>query len=66
MIMAKNTTGLTNCTKSLFQAFFSSFGRLLIVILVLLAFPRQAYPTLNDLYQKRTHAVSTIVVGIIS
>jgi len=64
--MAKNTTRFTNCAKSLFQAFFSRFGRLLIVILALLAFPWQAYPTANDLHQKRTHAVSTIVLGIIS
>ncbi|CAI0721898.1 YfiR family protein [Serratia entomophila] len=69
MKMAKNAAILACCAKSSWLAFLGArpnSGRLLVVLLILLAFPGYARPSTGDPYQKRIHAVTTVVVGIIS
>lgn len=69
MKMAKRAAILTNCEKDSLSAFLGTRlypGRLLVVLLVLLILPKFARPGTSEPYQKRTHAVTTVVVGIIS
>lgn len=70
MKMAKNAVMLAACAKSSFTSFICArldCGHLLpIVLLLLLAFPGQARPENGNHFQNRTHAVTTVVVGIIS
>ncbi|KYQ99331.1 cell surface protein [Serratia plymuthica] len=70
MKMAKNAVMLAASAKSSLTSFICARlddGRLLPLILVLLlAFPGLARPETGRPYQSRTHAVTTVVVGIIS
>lgn len=69
MKMAKRAAILTNCEKGSLSALLGALlkpSRLLIMLLVLLAYPEMAHPSTRDPYQKRIHAVTTVVVGIIS
>jgi len=70
MKMAKNAVMLAASAKSSFTSFICARlddGRLLPFILVLLlAFPGLARPETRSPYQNRTHAVTTVVVGIFS
>lgn len=42
------------------------FRQLIVVLIALLSLSGQARPGPNELYQKRTHSVATVVIGIIS
>ncbi|WP_420284200.1 YfiR family protein [Serratia liquefaciens] len=70
MKMAKNAAWLATCAKNSLASFICArldYGRLLsLVLLTLLAFPGSARPKTGDPYQNRIHAVTTVVVGIIS
>ncbi|MEX3241394.1 YfiR family protein [Serratia quinivorans] len=70
MKMAKNAALLVTCAKNSFMSFLCARldnGRLLsLFLLALLAFPGLAHPETGDSYKNRTHAVTTVVVGIIS
>ncbi|CAI1813054.1 MAG TPA: DUF4154 domain-containing protein [Serratia grimesii] len=70
MKMANNAAFLATCAKNSIMSFIYArlnYGRLLSLLLAtLLAFPSLARPETVDPYKNRTHAVTTVVVGIIS
>ncbi len=70
MKMAKYAALLATCAKNSLTSFICArldCGRLLSLVLVtLLAYPGLASPETGDPYKNRTHAVTTVVVGIIS
>lgn len=70
MKMAKYAALLATCAKSSLRSFICArldCSRLLsLVLLALLAFPGLARPETGDPHKNRTHAVTTVVVGIIS
>jgi len=70
MKMAKNAVMIAASTKSSFTSFVCARlggDRLLpFIVVLLMAFPGLARSDTGNAYQNRTHAVTTVVVGIIS